>query len=381
MMFGHITRYILGLLLWPTMLITFTLTSIVWLMQALRFVDFIINRGLSVADFLYLTLLILPSLLTMILPIALLIAVVFIYYKLSTESELVVMKAAGLSRFELSYAAMIAGGIVMITTYLFTLYLLPSANRQFRDMKEFLRDNYASVLLQEEVFNHPVDGMTVFIRERAETGKLGGILVHDNRNPKAPITMMAEEGVLVQTPSGPSFKLEKGVRQERRDGRVSWLNFDNYNLDLSYYTKKKMNRELDESERYFTDLWNTEGLSNKQKREMHAEAHRRITWPWFAFLLSLTAVTAITGGEFNRRGMWKRVTGTAFMSTAIVIGYFTLGNAIVKYPYLTVLLYLYALAIFLLSLSMLIRNKKLASKVEIRVGHKEELKKIESLSS
>jgi lipopolysaccharide export system permease protein len=362
------------------MLITFTLTGIVWLMQALRFVDFIINRGLSVSDFLYLTLLILPSLLTMILPIALLIAVVFIYNKLSNESELVVMKAAGLSRFELSYAAMIAGGLVMITTYVFTLYLQPTANRQFRDMKEFLRDNYASILLQEEVFNHPVDGMTVFIRERTDTGELKGILVHDNRKASAPITMMAEEGVLVQTPNGPSFKLEKGVRQERADGRVSWLNFDNYNLDLSYYTKQTMTRELDESERYFTDLWRTEGLSDKQRREMHAEAHRRITWPWFAFILSFAAVTAITGGEFNRRGMWKRVSGTALACALIIIGYFTLGNAIVKYPYMTIMLYLYAIGIFLFSLSMLIRNTKLASKVEIRVGHKEELKKIESLA-
>ncbi len=356
-MLRHITRYILGLLLGPTVVITFTLTSIVWLMQALRFVDFIINRGLSVGDFLYLTVLILPSLLTMILPIALLIAVVFIYHKLIGESELVVMQASGLSRFQLARPAMLAGFMVMVVTYAFTLYLLPTANRQFKDMKDFLRDNYASVLLQEEVFNHPVDGMTVFIRERSDTGKLTGILVHDNRDADQAITMMAESGTLVQTPSGPRFQLERGIRQERRDGRISWLNFDSYNLDLSYYTEKNMSRERDESERYFDELWDTRGLNQGQINTMRAEAHRRILWPCFALILSLFGVAMLTSGQFNRRGMWRRVMTTGTLSLAFIIGFFTLHNALVKFPMLTPALYGYAAVIAGTSVVLLLRRR------------------------
>jgi lipopolysaccharide export system permease protein len=296
--FRRTTRYVLRLLFWPLMLVTISLTGIIWLMQALRFVDFIINRGLSVADFLYLTALILPSLLSLILPIAVLIAVVFTYHKLYTESELVVMQASGMSRMQIARPAMVAGIIVTAATYVFTLYLLPLANRQFEDMRDFLRDNYASVLLQEEVFNHPVEGMTVFIRERSDTGKLKGILVHDNRDPDTTITMMAEEATLVQTPSGPRFLLENGIRQEKRSGRLSWLNFASYSLDLSYYTKRNMNRAHGESEMFVSELLDDKHTGTASAAQFRAEAHERLVWPWSGFALSLLAVAILTEGQF-----------------------------------------------------------------------------------
>ena len=184
--------YIVRLLLGPTLIITASLTSIIWLTRALRFIDFIVNRGLSLGDFLYITALLLPSLLMILLPVALFIAVIYTYHKLNIESELVVLKAAGLSNVQLARPVMLVAVGVMLVAFLISLYVLPTANRRFNDMLTFIRDNYASVLLQEEVFNTPVDGLTVFIRERDDTGNLQGILVHDNRAGQAPVTMMAE---------------------------------------------------------------------------------------------------------------------------------------------------------------------------------------------
>ena len=126
------------------------------------------------------------------------------------DSELVVMQAAGLSRWRLSAPALqVAVGVTAIA-YVIALYLQPVSYTRFRDMQSFLRNNYVSILLQEGVFSNPVEGLTVFIRERDADGILHGILVHDNRNPKNPITMMAEEGKLVETPQGPRFLLKNG---------------------------------------------------------------------------------------------------------------------------------------------------------------------------
>ncbi|NET71382.1 MAG: LptF/LptG family permease [Sphaerospermopsis sp. SIO1G2] len=333
------------------MLITFSLSAIIWLTQALRFVDFIINRGLSVGDFLYLTMLMFPSLLTIILPISLLIAVIFMYHKLHVESELTVMQASGLSRIQLARPVMIAGIAMTALTYLFTLHLLPTANRQFKDIRAFLRDNYASVMLQEEVFNHPIDGMTVFIRQRDKAGKLRGILVHDNRDPGNIITMMADEATLAQTPSGPRFLLDKGLRQERRDGRVSWLNFDSYNLDLSYYTEKNLARERGESELYLDELY--EKAATHHDGTYHAEAHRRLVWPWFSLMLPLFAVALLTSGQFNRRGMWKRVVISSVTPLLMVLGFFGLINSIVSHTTFIYALYGYGAIIMLTSLGLL----------------------------
>src|SRR5690606_17282305 len=129
-------------------------------------------------------------------------------------SELVVMQAAGLSRWRLSLPALQVAALVALIGYLVAFYLQPVSYRQFREMQAYLRNNYVSILLQEGVFSNPVDGLTVFIRDRDEDNILHGILVHDNRQPEGSITMMAEEGRLVETTQGPRFLLENGNRQE-----------------------------------------------------------------------------------------------------------------------------------------------------------------------
>ena len=97
----HYSKYIARHLVHSTLLITFSLTSIIWLTQALRFIDFIVNQGVSITIFLKLTVLLLPSLVLMILPPALFCSVLFVYNKLKMDSELIVMQAAGLSVEEL----------------------------------------------------------------------------------------------------------------------------------------------------------------------------------------------------------------------------------------------------------------------------------------
>src|SRR3982750_4538880 len=99
-------KYIARHLIHSTLLITFSLTSIVWLTQALRFIDFIVNQGVSITVFLHLTMLLVPSLMLMILPPALFCSVLFVYNKLNMDSELVVMQAMGLSRWRLAAPAL-----------------------------------------------------------------------------------------------------------------------------------------------------------------------------------------------------------------------------------------------------------------------------------
>ena len=90
----RIDKYIFRQLLLTTLVVAAALTCVVWLTQSLRFVEMIVNRGLSAALFAYFTLLFLPAFLSVILPISLLAAVLFTYNRLLTDSELVVLRAA-----------------------------------------------------------------------------------------------------------------------------------------------------------------------------------------------------------------------------------------------------------------------------------------------
>src|SRR5436190_8521226 len=95
-------RYILRQSLSIMLFVTAALSAAVWLAQSLRLVDLIVNRGLSIELFLFLALLILPRFLDIVLPIGAFIAVLFVFNRLTSESELVVMRSAGLGPLELA---------------------------------------------------------------------------------------------------------------------------------------------------------------------------------------------------------------------------------------------------------------------------------------
>lgn len=353
------SRYIISNLAGATLFIASGLTCVIWLTQSLRFVDLIVNRGLDILAFLYLTTMLLPSLLGFLLPIALAISTLYSYNKLVADSELVVMKCAGLSRWQLAKPALLFAAAMVILGYLISLYLLPLTYRQYKDMQAFARDNYASLLLQEGVFNTPVEGLTVFIRERQSDGILRGILVHDNRNPDAPVTMMAEEGKLVKTPQGPRFILQNGNRQEvdHQKEQLSFLGFENYALDISLFAEQKEKRARDAKERYIGELLNPEpGTSAKELAKFRSEAHQRISWPLYNLGLTVFVLAILLASEFSRRGNWKRYTLAMVMTGAILAFGIAINNIAVNYPYLIPFMYICPLATIAGGFYSLLRN-------------------------
>lgn len=336
----HYIVYLVKNLAWPTLLVAASLTGIIWLTQALRFIDFIVNRGLSLWDFVHITSLLFPTLLLLITPMAFFVGILYAYHKLTAESELVVLQAAGLSYWQLAAPALAVGAVCVTFCYMLSLYVMPLSNRQFNDMRSFLRDNYTSVLLQEEVFTSPVDGLTVFVRSRKSDGQLKGILVHDGRDPDNAITMMADEGRLMQTPAGPQFYLQKGLRQEiRKGGRISWLNFDSYVLDINYYTGIVGKRDRDSDELYLGELLNTATAKPSEIPQRLAEAHQRLVWPVYNIVLCLFGLVVMLTGQFNRRGRWKRLVVGSVGAILLLMAAMGLRNLVVKHSVLLPIMY------------------------------------------
>jgi lipopolysaccharide export system permease protein len=231
----HLTRYMVKQIAGVTVFATVILCLVIWLTQSLRLVDMIVNRGLPLATFAYMASLLIPRFLTIVLPIAMFSATVYTYKQLITDSELVVMRAAGLSTPMLAKPGFIVASAVTIIVTILNLYLLPLSYREFKDLQHTVRNDLGSILLQEGSFNTLSDGITVFIRERRSNGALKGIFVHDNRDRARPVTMMAESGAIVQSADGPRVILKKGNRQQvdRNGGKLSLLYFDQYIVELS----------------------------------------------------------------------------------------------------------------------------------------------------
>jgi lipopolysaccharide export system permease protein len=304
-------RYILRQLIVVTLVVTVGLTFTVWLSQSLRLMKLIVNQGLDIGTFLYLIGLLAPSFLLLVLPIAAFCAVMVIYNKAVVDSEMVVMRSAGISSWQMARPALILGFLVTLACFAVSFYLLPASYRDFKDIQVQLRSELGSILIEEGVFNEVTEGVTVYVRSRNDDGTLEGILVHDNRDPAKPVTMMAERGAIADTAGVPKVVMASGNRQEmdRASGKLSLLHFDRYTLVVDRLTNQGPARWREPRERYFHELVGPpiHVLDQQKRDELIGEAHRRIAQPLLGFTLVLVALAFLLSGEFNRRGQGKRI--------------------------------------------------------------------------
>lgn len=342
------SRYIFTQLAGPMLLITASLSGVIWLTQSLRFVEKMVNDGVSVKLFLYFTGLLFPTVLMLILPIALFCAVLYAYNRLSAESELVVLWAAGISTRALAMPAVLLAVIVTLICYVLTLYLMPLSTRTFHDQQTDFRSNLANALLQEGEFNALAPDLTIYIRDRQSNGELLGILVYDTHVPDKATTLMAARGMMVRTKEGPHLVLYDGNRQQLDNERhqLSLLYFARYTLDLNSYAKPAGARWLEPAERYLPSLLWPSGDPNDRQHywKLVVEGHQRLADPLHVMALALVALATVLGGEFNRRGRSRRLVGAALAALILQISGFGLANLAVRLPVLIPLLYLVPLA-------------------------------------
>lgn len=346
--------YVFRQLFGATLFVTVTLTGVVWLMQSLRFVEMIVNRGLSVPLFVYFTFLLLPTFISVILPVALLGAVIFIYNRLLSDSELVVMRAGGYSQFALAKPAILLSLLTMIIGYSLTIYLIPASYRDFKDLQFTLRNSYPTVLLQEGVFNQVADGLTVYVRKRHDGGDLSGIIIHDDRENKIAVTMMAEKGAIVPGEKGPRVILLNGNRQQVNDktGQLSLLHFNRYSFDLNTVKETPAIRWREPRERFLDELFypmsQAKTLWNFQKLRM--EGHHRLSAPLLPLCFTFLALAFMLSGDFNRRGQLWKILATVGIAIVVQIAHLGVKNLGEKIPDVVPLMYLVPLLPILIAL-------------------------------
>lgn len=311
-------RYVLRQCLGVMVFVTAALSAAIWLAQSLRLIDLIVNRGLTAEMFLYLALLILPRFLDIVLPIGVFIAVLFTFNRLASDSELVVMRAAGLSPLALAKPVFIVDGLAFAVLMSLSAYFLPIASRDFKDLQFEIRNRFVSSLIQEGTFTAISDKLTLYARSRDDRGDVTGLLINDSRDPRRPITLLAERGAFVDTPAGPRIVMIHGDRQQydRRTGKLSVLTFDRYTLDLDALHDAPIVRFREPQERFLRELFfPPANVPRRVRRSFIVEGHQRLAIPLSVFGFSLIPLVCLLPGEFSRRGHVKRVLA------AILVGF------------------------------------------------------------
>jgi lipopolysaccharide export system permease protein len=333
-------RYIFRQLGVALVAVTVGLAALVWLTQSLRFIELVLDRGLSFMVFLELTGLLLPSFFAVILPITTFVVILFSYVRLATDRELVVMRSGGLSQWALARPALAIAGIVVLLCYALNLWLVPKTQAAFRAWQYEIRNELAAILLQEGVFSSVGSDLTVYARNRDADGTLRGILVHDGRGNGAPVTILAESGRITAGPNGPRVTLYNGERQQVEvtappagapawtppRSRLSVLSFTENSVDLarSKGAGEDGGRYRNAQERTIEELLHPDPADKVNARDIGrfiAEAHNRLAAPLTALGFALVALATALTGEFRRHGGGLRL----FIGIAIVVGLLAAG--------------------------------------------------------
>jgi lipopolysaccharide export system permease protein len=336
----YMFREVLTAFLFASVAVSF----VVLFTQSFRLLSFVIDNAGTMFIFFQLMGLLVPTFLPLVVPLGLGISVLFVYHKLAVDSELVVMRAAGISQGRLALPGIVLAGFVLLFCYLLSVWITPAANRALVALQYRVRDNFSIYLVKPGAFNDMADGLTFYARARGKEGDLKDILVHDVRHPDVPVTIMAQRGRLAVVNNEPQVVIFKGKRQEfdRASGRLSQLDFDQYVLDLKLLRGKSTDRLPDPREQTMSELLNPPGDPALRRRPMghiDAELHQRLASPLLALSFAMIGLTTVLAGQFNRRGMAKRILLAAVVIIALQASEMSVGSLISRHRAAIPLLY------------------------------------------
>lgn len=335
-----IENYIKRNILYPTIAIIGILSVIILITQSLKYVDLMVSHGIDGLDFLYVSVLLLPSLLFVIIPICLFIAIIYSLNKLNSHRELNILKGVGFSEFSISKPIFKISLAVLSIHYFISLYWMPIVNHQFKNLTRDLKENYVTFFLQEKVFSHPTNYLTFYIRNKINNSKFEGIFYQDNRE-EYPVTLIAEKGELVRRNNEMYLNLFKGNRQEiSKNGELSVLYFDNLLVLLDFDKHLGPIKDISIQEKsLYQLLFPPQKTENKIKTRMLAEASHRIIWPLYNIILTMLAIAAMLYGNYDRSGKTKRIIIFSCISGIIVIINTSLINLGSTYAWVILLSY------------------------------------------
>lgn len=252
---GSIDRYIFRTTLASFALILVSLTGVIWITQALRGIDLMTSQGQTILTFLGITSLVVPALVLIISPIALMIAISHTLNKLATDSEIIVMNAAGFSPFRLFFPFFYATCVVALLVAFIAAYLAPDGMRRIKQWDAEITADVLTNILQPGRFARLDENLTIRIRERQPGGILAGIFIDDRRDPNERVSIVAEHGEVVKNDTGSFLVLETGNLQRFEAGKrdPALVAFGRYGFDMSKFSKGR-DVTLGIRERYLWEL-------------------------------------------------------------------------------------------------------------------------------
>jgi lipopolysaccharide export system permease protein len=309
----RIDRYIFGQLASLFGFFALVLVAMYWVNRAVRLFDQIISDGQSAWVFLELTVLTLPTVIRVMLPVAAFVASVYVANRLSSESELAVMQATGSDPWRLLRAVAIFGAAVALMTGVLTNYLEPLSRRALAERQSEISADVAAKFLTEGTFLHPAAGVTLFIRRMEPDGALRDVFLADARDPARETIYTARRAAFVEGEAGPRLVMFEGTAQSlRAPGRTLALTrFEDFTYDIGALIATRDDIPIRPEYLSTAELVRAgpeaEAVTGAPRATLLTEGHERIAQPLFALSAAVIGFAALLVGGYSRFGLWPRI--------------------------------------------------------------------------
>ncbi|MCG7626288.1 LPS export ABC transporter permease LptF [Epibacterium sp. MM17-32] len=318
-------RYVLSQYLLFFGFFALILVAVFWINRAVSLFDWLIGDGQGVMAFLEISVLSLPNLVRMVLPLAAFAATVWVTNRLNSESELTVLRATGSSPWQLARPAMAFGVLTALMMSALSLVLLPASLAQMQEREAELSRSVSAKLLKPGSFLHPADGLTFFIGSIDDDGTLNNVFLTDQRAATTEVTYTSDKAYLVRDGDGAHLILVDGLAQRRNleTAQLSTTAFADFSYPIGRVTP-----EIGDGPRPLRSIPTRDLLYDRAQitaTETHSpgaqaeELHQRFARAVVTLAVVMIAVSTLMLGGFSRFGIWKQLLA-AFVLLILIEG-------------------------------------------------------------
>ena len=317
---------------------------IVWTTQVLNRIDLVTGSGQSAATFFAVAAMALPAVIPIIMPFAMGIAVAQALATMNTDSELVIISAAGSPRSTVIRPILLIAVAASIAAFAINNAVEPAARQKLRQILASANADLITTVLREGTFQELEDGVYAQISERLPNGQLGGIFVADTRDEEARLIYYARRGAAVQRDGASVLVMQDGqIQRQSADGDVSTIRFDSYAFDLSEFISNTGGEPtLHPKDRYLSFLLNPDPEDDfyaKNPQIFRAEMHMRFSEWLYPIVFALIGIAVAGDARSFREARLHPMVTTMAIGLFVRWAGFYAGNEAEKVPFFSVVLY------------------------------------------
>lgn len=346
----------------PFLVITLCFAFIIWIIEAVKIVEMIVSRGLSLTHFFELSFYLLPYLLFMIIPVTTLCCLLYIVKKLKDDRELIILEYIGLDHKQILRPFLYFAIIVTAIHYSISFYFLPVSYKHFQSLENKIRNHYASLIFEPGTFSNRVSDLTIYVDKKISANEFKQIFIYDGRNPNRSNILIAEKGIIKRNIEDNTIGLSmyngSSYQENLNEHKGTLLFFDDYHVTINLANPMYDKRVIQVNEFFVHQMLLNNDQNEVRRNKAIVYGHQRIVWPLYNIAITIIVISVLSQTYKYREGSNAKFYIVFGISISLLILNFILQNLAMKNLYYINLMYALVISVVFLFFYQLSKSDK-----------------------